>query len=707
MECSQCGSRDIDLNEAAGAATCVSCGHVLEENAIVSSIEFQESNDRSHVIGQFVSANCSKPYNSGNRARGRYGNTRESRDATLAAARRNIQQVSSSLRLPNIYVDKAYRLYQLALQRNFIFGRRQMHVVATCLYTICRQEKSPHLLIDFSDALQVNVYILGKSFLQFARILNLTLPIIDPSLYIHRFSARLELGDKMNLVSTTALRIVTRLKKDWINSGRRPDGICAAAMLIAARSHGFHKSQADISKIFRVSSDTLMKRLQDFRQTPSAQLTIDEFHQHDSAIEFDPPSFIRSQLQTHNGDVCMNLNENEDDVDLEENASHGGKNKKLVRCAAAAGAGEDDDDENLFPSDDEGDDDLKRPQLTSGSGTLTKIDGVSIVVPMPGSLSQLKKLSKTKAQKVQASKDMYCEIYDDIARTAQEALGESAPEPGSEDGPSAINSVLALRKEALDVKLHWDQRLQGVVKGKRKRIDVLSEDWKVETAKREDVSAEPADSAAVTAVSSAPAASSTSVAESTITAVVLQRPVVFASAASNAIDDAEIECYILNDEEKQKRQEIRQQMYGEFMTERAKRKQEKATEEEEAGAKAAALGKPRKKWTRRESGFRGATAGEPVPDGPKSKSRKINYANEIHLMLQDAYPSDATGEPAAAALPVHASASAGDNAVAADVHMSSNSAAHALGVGREDDEDEDEYAYGMDQESDPEEVDFY
>ena len=257
MECPNCGSKDIDLNEAGGHAACVQCGTVVEENTIVSSIEFQESNDRSHVIGQFVSATCSKPYSAGLRARGRFGNTRESRDATLAQARRNITQVATSLRLPPIYIDKAYRLYQLALQKNFIFGRRQMHVVATCLYTICRQEKSPHLLIDFSDALQVNVYILGKSFLQFARMLHLSLPVVDPALYIHRFSARLDLGDKMNLVSTTALRIVTRLKKDWINSGRRPDGVCAAAMLIAARSHGFHKSQAEIGKIFRVSTDTL------------------------------------------------------------------------------------------------------------------------------------------------------------------------------------------------------------------------------------------------------------------------------------------------------------------------------------------------------------------------------------------------------------------------------------------------------------------
>lgn len=309
MSCPACGSRDIDFHEANGHSYCVSCGTVLEENAIVSSIEFQESGDRSHVIGQFVSQNCSQPFSANSRARGRFG-TSNSRDITLANTRRVISQVAGNLHLPPLYIDRAYRLYQLALQKNFVFGRRQMHVVATCLYVICRQEKSPHLLIDFSDALQVNVFVLGKAYLQFIRLLSLRLPIVDPSLYIHRFAQRLELGPKVNAVATTALRIVTRMKKDWIILGRRPDGICACAMLVSCRAHGFAKAQSDIAKIFRVSGDTLRKRLDDFMATPSAQLTVEQFHFQDSNVEFDPPSFIRNQLITSLSDAAEQEKQN-------------------------------------------------------------------------------------------------------------------------------------------------------------------------------------------------------------------------------------------------------------------------------------------------------------------------------------------------------------------------------------------------------------
>ena len=85
----------------------------------------------------------------------------------------------------------------------------------------------------------------------------------------------------------------SRLKKDWISTGRRPDGVCAVAILIASRCHGFHKTQVEITKLFRISSKTLLDRIDDFRATPSAQLTVEQFHLHDFDAEYDPPAYTR------------------------------------------------------------------------------------------------------------------------------------------------------------------------------------------------------------------------------------------------------------------------------------------------------------------------------------------------------------------------------------------------------------------------------
>jgi hypothetical protein len=62
-------------------------------------------------------------------------------------------------------VDAAHRLYTLAIDSRFTAGRRTDLVICACMYVICRREKQPHMLIDFSDVLGINVFILGTTFM--------------------------------------------------------------------------------------------------------------------------------------------------------------------------------------------------------------------------------------------------------------------------------------------------------------------------------------------------------------------------------------------------------------------------------------------------------------------------------------------------------------------------------------------------------------
>ena len=100
-------------------------------------------------------------------------------------------------------------------------------------------------------------------------------------------------------VSMTALRLVARMKRDWLQIGRRPSGICGAALLVAARLHGFKRTQREIITVVKICDVTLRKRLQEFGATASGALTFDEFE----AIDFDkipaadPPSFTRNRLK--------------------------------------------------------------------------------------------------------------------------------------------------------------------------------------------------------------------------------------------------------------------------------------------------------------------------------------------------------------------------------------------------------------------------
>lgn len=106
-----------------------------------------------------------------------------------------------------------------------------------------------------------------------------------------RFSTKLEFGDKTHEVTMTAQRLVQRMCKDSLHSGRRPSGLCGAALLIAARMHDYNRTPMDIVRIVKIHESTLRKRLIEFGDTPSSMLTLDEFMAVDLEAEQDPPAF--------------------------------------------------------------------------------------------------------------------------------------------------------------------------------------------------------------------------------------------------------------------------------------------------------------------------------------------------------------------------------------------------------------------------------
>ncbi|NXY72777.1 TF3B factor, partial [Glareola pratincola] len=121
------------------------------------------------------------------------------------------------------------------------------------------------------------------------------LSLADPCLYIPRFAHMLEFGDKNHEVSMTALRLLQRMKRDWMHTGRRPSGLCGAALLVAARMHDFRRTVKEVIRVVKVCESTLRKRLTEFEDTPTSQLTIDEFMKIDLEEECDPPSFTAGQ----------------------------------------------------------------------------------------------------------------------------------------------------------------------------------------------------------------------------------------------------------------------------------------------------------------------------------------------------------------------------------------------------------------------------
>lgn len=118
---------------------------------------------------------------------------------------------------------------------------------------------------------------------------------IDPESLIYRFAKQLEFGSSMMQVASEAVRIVQRMNRDWMTTGRRPAGICGAALILAARMNNFRRTVREVVYVVKVTEITINQRLNEFSSTESGDLTVDQFRSVQLENAHDPPSFTQAR----------------------------------------------------------------------------------------------------------------------------------------------------------------------------------------------------------------------------------------------------------------------------------------------------------------------------------------------------------------------------------------------------------------------------
>lgn len=88
-------------------------------------------------------------------------------------AKKKIKTVANLLNLNSVCIDQAFGFYKMALNRRLTHGRKNSHVIAACVYMVCRLELTPHILLDLSDIMSVNVYSLGQTYLRLTSALSI------------------------------------------------------------------------------------------------------------------------------------------------------------------------------------------------------------------------------------------------------------------------------------------------------------------------------------------------------------------------------------------------------------------------------------------------------------------------------------------------------------------------------------------------------
>lgn len=299
QSCPNPGCPAPHIVEDEGQKVCSGCGTVISESNIVSEVTFGETSSGAAVVqGSFVGSDQTHVRSYGP---GYHRDSMESREVTEQNGNRIINLVARQLHVPESAVKAAGQVFKLAVGLNFIQGRRTKAVAGVALYIACRrQDGNTAMLIDFADALMINVFKLGRTYKALLDELRLggnvfLMNPIDPESLIYRFAKQLEFGQATMQVAGEAVRIIQRMNRDWMSTGRRPAGLCGAALILAARMNNFRRTIREVVYVVKVTEVTISQRLSEFGSTESGELTVDQFRSVQLENSHDPPSFTRGR----------------------------------------------------------------------------------------------------------------------------------------------------------------------------------------------------------------------------------------------------------------------------------------------------------------------------------------------------------------------------------------------------------------------------
>lgn len=296
-----CDAPNISTDE--GSQICYNCGQVLEDSDIVAEVTFAENAAGAAIVqGGFVGENQRHANTMGGTMRGLGGI--ESRQQTERNGTEEIARLCSALNLGDRIRGQAESWYRLALNHNFVQGRRIRNVAAVAIYLAARKQRENTLmLMDLAEKLHVNVWTLGDTYKKFCDTImevdpaqlagSTTLQEIEPLML--KYCRKLEFAEDSHRVANDACRLLKRMKRDWMVQGRNPAGLCGACIILAARMNNFRRTVREVVYVVKVADTTINQRLYEYKRTPSSALTINQFREfgHRLKVKTQPPAIWR------------------------------------------------------------------------------------------------------------------------------------------------------------------------------------------------------------------------------------------------------------------------------------------------------------------------------------------------------------------------------------------------------------------------------
>lgn len=259
------------VDRSRGTVTCTICGEVVNDQQLELDPLFSRGERPTTQNRGLRSLGQPRPMRSTTHV------TPISQRPSVELARRHIFNIARQLEINGDVAEMATGIYKLAVSNNAVSGAR-MSVLCACLYAVCRKEGTNHVIYDFADATKESPYEILQYMRYICEATHTSVPPLDASLIVYRFAEQLHLGAKTRPVAVCALKIIRTMRDDWIEYGRRPLGVVAAALVAACHALGTPRSPEELCGMVRLAAGTIHRRLIEFMATPTAALSsIDEY----------------------------------------------------------------------------------------------------------------------------------------------------------------------------------------------------------------------------------------------------------------------------------------------------------------------------------------------------------------------------------------------------------------------------------------------
>jgi transcription initiation factor TFIIB len=153
-------------------------------------------------------------------------------------------------------------LYRSASSEDLLRGRSIEAIAAASVYTACRCNGSPRTLQEISDIAQVADERVEHAYGVLNQELGLPAVPMSPVEYIPRFASDLELSDTTR---RRADQLAASANEQGLANGRKPAGLAAACLYMAAQERCERITQADRAEVADVTPVTIRARWEELR----------------------------------------------------------------------------------------------------------------------------------------------------------------------------------------------------------------------------------------------------------------------------------------------------------------------------------------------------------------------------------------------------------------------------------------------------------